>query len=66
MYRSAAPRSTPRMDRWDILTFAGLATVGVGLWMIYPPAALICIGAALCFVGWARSPSDSSDSKAGS
>lgn len=39
------------MDRWDGLAGVGLVMVGVGLWFIYWPLALIVPGALLVIVG---------------
>lgn len=35
------------VDRWDILALVGLVMVGVGLWFVYWPLALIVPGVAL-------------------
>lgn len=35
----------------DAFTFGGLALVGYGLHVIYPPAAFIVVGAALFWIG---------------
>lgn len=35
------------MDKWDALALAGLVMVGVGLYFVYWPLALIVPGAAL-------------------
>lgn len=39
------------VDRYDLVALAGLALVGVGLWFVYWPLALIVPGAALTAVG---------------
>jgi hypothetical protein len=39
------------LDLRDFLAFGGLAMVGYGLHLIYPPAAWIGIGAALFWLG---------------
>lgn len=45
--------------RWvdvnDFIASLGLGMIGAGLWMIYPPAALIIIGAVLFIIGLLRS-----------
>jgi hypothetical protein len=41
------------MDRNDMAVMVGGAMLGVGLWMIYPPAALIAVGLALITFGFA-------------
>lgn len=38
-------------DFRDGVALVGLALMGVGTWMIYPPAALLLVGAALLLVG---------------
>lgn len=35
----------------DILIVVGLGCAAMGLWLIYPPAALILAGAGLCVIG---------------
>jgi len=35
----------------DILIFVGVASLFTGIWLIYPPAALIIIGAGLIYLG---------------
>ncbi len=35
----------------DVLIFVGLALFGVGLWLIWPPIALVVIGLALLVTG---------------
>lgn len=40
-----------RPDPRDVLFFGGLATLGFGVWMIFPPAALIVVGAILTALG---------------
>ena len=35
----------------DVLVIVGTALVGVGVWLIYPPAALIVVGAVLLAIG---------------
>lgn len=46
------PRRDPmKPDLRDTFAAAGLALIGVGAGMIYLPAALILVGAVLCFVG---------------
>lgn len=39
------------MDRWDGLALVGLVMVGVGLWFVYWPLALIVPGAGLVGLG---------------
>ena len=39
------------MDRNDVAVMIGGGMLGVGLWMIYPPAALIAVGLALITFG---------------
>lgn len=39
------------MDRWDIMALVGLVLVGVGLWFVYWPLALIVPGVVLVIVG---------------
>jgi hypothetical protein len=39
------------MDRNDVAVMVGGAMLGYGLWMIYPPAALIVVGLALITFG---------------
>jgi CHASE2 domain-containing sensor protein len=39
------------MDRWDGIALVGLVMVGVGLWFVYWPLALIVPGAALVGLG---------------
>lgn len=39
------------MDRWDGLALVGLVMVGVGLWFVYWPLALIVPGVALVGLG---------------
>lgn len=39
------------MDRWDVVALVGLVLVGVGLWFVYWPLALIAPGAVLVLVG---------------
>ena len=39
------------MDRWDVMALAGLVLVGVGLWFVYWPLALIVPGVVLLVVG---------------
>lgn len=41
----------PKSVLSDLLVFAGLAVVAVGLWWIYPPACLLFSGAAAVAVG---------------
>lgn len=38
-------------DVWDVLAFAGLASVAYGVYQIYPPAAYIVVGAFVMLVG---------------
>lgn len=49
--RGSPPRRVPVPDVRDVLVFGGLAVVGVGVWWIFPAAALIVIGAALFALG---------------
>jgi hypothetical protein len=39
------------MDRWDVVALAGLVMVGVGLWFVYWPLALIVPGLVLAALG---------------
>lgn len=39
------------MDRNDVVTLVGMGCLAGGLWMIYPPAALIAVGLVLIVVG---------------
>lgn len=39
------------MDRNDVMTVIGIGCLAGGLWMIYPPAALIGLGLALIGIG---------------
>jgi len=39
------------MDRWDVMALVGLALVGVGLWFVYWPLALIVPGIGLVVIG---------------
>ena len=41
------------MDRNDVVTLVGMGCLAGGLWMIYPPAALIGIGLAMVGMGLA-------------
>lgn len=45
-----ATRFLTRKLLWDLLGVAGLASIGVGLWWVYPPASLIALGAAACWL----------------
>jgi hypothetical protein len=38
-------------DIKDLFFFGGLGAAGVGLWLIYPPAALIVVGGIVFAVG---------------
>jgi len=46
------------MDRNDAVTLVGMGLLAAGLWMVYPPAALIAVGLALVGMGlmgaWAK------------
>lgn len=35
----------------ELLAFGGLAMIGYGLYLVYPPAAWIVVGAALFYIG---------------
>jgi hypothetical protein len=35
----------------DVLSVAGLILIGVGCWLVYPPAGLIVVGALLLAAG---------------
>lgn len=35
------------VDRYDAMALAGIVLIGVGCWMIYPPAAFIVVGVLL-------------------
>ena len=39
------------MDRNDVVTLVGVGLLAAGLWMVYPPAALIAVGLALVGMG---------------
>lgn len=39
------------IDRWDILTLAGLALVAAGCWLLAPWLALVVAGLALASLG---------------
>jgi len=39
------------VDMDDVLVLVGLGLLGYGIWMIYPPAALIAIGLVSCSLG---------------
>ncbi len=39
------------IDRWDILTLAGLALVAAGCWLLAPWLALVVVGLALGGLG---------------
>jgi len=39
------------MDRNDAVTLVGVGLLAAGLWMVYPPAALIAVGLALVGMG---------------
>ncbi len=39
------------MNKYDYFSLAGIGCIAVGLWMIYPPAALIAVGLALVVLG---------------
>ena len=41
------------MDFGDWLILCGLLVFAAGLWMMYPPLAVLFLGAALVLVGWA-------------
>lgn len=43
-------------DLHDTLTLVGAALVAAGVWWIYPPAALILLGAVLVGIGVLRRP----------
>lgn len=43
------------IDATDLLILAGLAIMGVGIWLIYPPAALIFVGLLVAGLGIALS-----------
>lgn len=36
---------------WDLLGLAGVASIGAGCWLVYPPSAFIVVGLALCLLG---------------
>jgi len=40
-----------QVDLTDLFILCGLAMAGVGIWQIYPPAALIIIGTVLFLLG---------------
>ena len=40
-----------RLDINDILTLVGMVMIFAGLWWVYPPAALVVIGAVLFLAG---------------
>ena len=37
----------PRLDARDLVAFAGLVMIGVGLWLVSPSLALVVVGAVL-------------------
>ena len=39
------------MDRYDVLTLAGLVLLAVGLWLYSPTLALVVVGLALIAIG---------------
>jgi hypothetical protein len=39
------------LDHNDRCVFGGLGSVGVGLWLVYPPAAFIVVGAFFVALG---------------
>jgi hypothetical protein len=39
-------------DRWDVMAITGVLLVAAGLWMIYPPVAIIVTGILLLAVSW--------------
>lgn len=41
-------------DLRDVFVFAGIASVFVGLWQIYPPSALIVVGSVVVWLGVRR------------
>jgi len=43
-------------DLHDILALLGLLLIGAGVWWVYPPAALILVGAILLGVAVTRRP----------
>lgn len=49
--RAAAARVTALLEVRDVVTFGGLTMAGVGMHMVYPPAAYIVCGAALFWMG---------------
>ncbi len=40
-----------RVDARDVLTISGILLTFAGLWWVYPPAALIVVGAVLFWAG---------------
>lgn len=46
---SQRPRPTP--DIFDALVLLGIASITGGLWLIFPPAALILVGVVLAAAG---------------
>ena len=44
-------KAPPASIVWDLLGFAGCALVVAGLWLIYPPVALIAGGLTLAAIG---------------
>lgn len=39
------------IDIFDVLALVGLVFLGIGLWMVYPPAAFIVVGAIVLVFG---------------
>lgn len=53
-------------DGYDVVVFLGAGLVGLGLWWIYPPAALVVVGASLVGTGlFLASRSDNKQGKKG-
>lgn len=48
-------------DLHDILALIGVALLGAGVWWIYPPAALILVGALMIVVGIVGRPGSPAD-----
>ncbi len=47
-------KSLPKLDFNDFLLLIGVAMLGKGIYMIYPPAMYIAIGVVALWLGWPR------------
>ena len=48
---SETPAKAGWVDLADVVTLAGLGSLGYGLWLVYPPATFIVIGVLLFLLG---------------